>query len=141
MNVILAGIFNCWWKSVLKFVTSKKIAPFTGSVIRHIWWRHTPTFNGFYCHSCHTYDASLFHGFGPSDGAFDENWRCRVFCLLSAPIRYLRNSQNGNFKIFVSRIFYVKSVYAILGAVNFVHLVNFSVKKVPKFINIKIQSL
>ena len=105
------GNVQMWMKISPKiFMTSKKIAPFTGSVIRHIWWRHTPTFNGFYCHSCHTYDASLFHGFGPSDGAFDENWRCRVFCLLSAPIRYvIAVSQCKKLQNLLSHIFYVKS--------------------------------
>ena len=33
------------------------------------------------------------------------------------------------------------AVFAILGAVNFVHLVNFSLQKVQKFIKIQIQSL
>ena len=33
------------------------------------------------------------------------------------------------------------AVFAILGAVNFVHLVNFSLEKEHKFIKIKIQSL
>ena len=33
------------------------------------------------------------------------------------------------------------AVFAILGAVNFVHMVNFSLQKLQKFMKIKIQSL
>ena len=70
----------------------------------------------------------------------------------SAPNLVSPFSQCGNFKIFVSLRFYVKfnfvdsrsaktSIFAILGAVNFVNLENFSLPKVQKFIKIKIQSL
>ena len=56
--------------------------------------------------------------------------------------------QCGNIKIFISFRFYVKSIlvdsrsakaaiFAILGAVNFVNLVNIGLQKVQKFIQIK----
>ena len=61
-------------------------------------------------------------------------------------------TQCGNFRIFLSLIFYVKSIMqnlevpkvpvsAILGALSFVNLVNFSLQKVQNFIKIGIQSL
>ena len=59
----------------------------------------------------------------------------------------------GNFRIFLSFIFYVKSifedleiellkivVFAILGVLKFVNLANFSLQKVQTFMKIKIQS-
>ena len=61
-------------------------------------------------------------------------------------------TQCGNCRIFLSLIFNVKSIlesqevlklpdFAILRALNFVDLVDFSLKKVQKFLEIKIQHL
>ena len=60
--------------------------------------------------------------------------------------------QCGNFTILLSLRFYVKStfgetttsktvIFPILGALNFVHLVEFSLQRVQKLIKIKIQNL
>ena len=70
-----------------------------------------------------------------------------IFCEL-CPIC----TQCINFRIFLSFRFYVKSIlenlevlkmpiFAILGALNFVDLLNCSIQKVQKCIKIKIQSL
>ena len=68
------------------------------------------------------------------------------------PFDYMMHfSQYGNFKIFLSLRFYVKSllveirsaknaVFAIFGALNYVNLVDFSFQKAQKFMKIKVQS-
>ena len=56
--------------------------------------------------------------------------------------RYLRKSLCGNFMIFLSIRFYMKSIFVIFWASNFVNLVKFkTVQKLQKCIEIKIQSL
>ena len=58
-------------------------------------------------------------------------WKFQDFCITEI-LREINFEDSRSAK---------SAVFAILGAVNFVYLVNFSLQKVQKFTKIKIQSL
>ena len=145
----------CWWGYLCKYQLDVNIPPVWPYM--EFWWNSEDQPNGFLriiigkkflFQSCL---AKLqVAGFKPVFLVFRISCTSRIVFLWSS--KMWTSTRCGNFRIFLSFRFYVKSIlenlavhkllfFAITGARNFVNLVNFSLQNVQKCSEIKIQSL